>query len=81
MLIGASGSVGDRGDIGVTAESRNKRIVTVSGHRRKKATASAWLIDDMSKPFTYYVRNRMSVVAFRSNKSESAFLPSKHRDY
>ena len=36
-----SGSVGDRGESGVTAESRNSRIVTVSGQRRRKATASA----------------------------------------
>ena len=49
---GGSGSTGDSGDSGVTAESRNRRMATVSGQRRRKATASAWLIVDMSTLFT-----------------------------
>lgn len=47
-----SGSVGDNGESGVTAESRKRRIVTESGQRRRKATASAWLISDMFTPLT-----------------------------
>lgn len=49
-----SGSVGDNGESGVTAESRNRRIVTESGQRRRNATASAWLISDILTPFTCY---------------------------
>jgi hypothetical protein len=50
-----SGSVGDNGESGVTAESRKRRIVTESGQRRRKATASEWLISDMFTPLTCIV--------------------------
>lgn len=50
-----SGSVGDNGESGVTAESRKRRIVTESGQRRRKATASELLISDMFTPLTCIV--------------------------